>query len=305
VTALPSLEAAASTAGLALLGPFPTPSAALAALHQMPAEDLDTANFGWVKLPEAGMILVGNEGQGLPAEFGIEPLATLVDRREAADVLAAVRSTELPAGTQVLFDTENLAYFPSPGAAAVFLLRRRNRGADVDALFAHGLWLTRRERGIVVLGADAGAALQASFRLRKHGFLLHFVRDVAGEPMRFPREVPPFAKETARELADQLAETHPGPRRSVAKYLAYLGARRCRELAELAQALHAAPEAELASVHAQLVAAGWDAEGLAAGEPPFDPRISAYGPRTLGGVWFQLVGKWVGPRLAGWIERQP
>jgi len=271
----------------------------------MLADDLDAARYGWIRLAESGMVFVSEEGRGLPSEFVVEPLASLVDRREAADVLAAVRSTALPEGTQVLFDVENLAYFPSPGAAAAFLLRRRTRRAEVEALFARGLWLTRRERGIVVLSPDEGTALQASFRLRKHGFLLHFVRDVAGEPMRFPKEVPPFAKEVARQLADQLAETHPGPRHSVAKYLAYLGARRCSELAVLAQAMHAAPEADLASVHAQLVTAGWDAAELAAGEPPLDPRVSVYGPRTLGGIWFQLVGKWVGPRLAGWIERQP
>lgn len=305
MTDFATLQAAAQTAGLRLAGPFPAPSAAVAALQALPADEVDAAQFVAVRLAEGGMAFVSGNGQGLPAAIATETLAALADRRERGDLLAAVRTANLPSSFQVLWDTENLAYFPSPGAAATWLLRRRGRGHELEPLYLRGLWVTRGERAVVVVAPDDGALLQGSFLLRQQRFLPQFVRDLAGEHLPFPKAIPPFDPPVAKELAKQLRETQPGPRRSVEKYVAYLGAHRCQELGNLAVLLHEQPELALAHVHEQLVAAGWDATALAAGEPPFDPRVSVHGPRTLGGVWFQLVGKWVGPRLAAWIERQP
>ena len=135
--------------------------------------------------------------------------------------------------------------------------------------------------------------------------LAMLVRDLAGDrQMPFPKSTPPFDADLAAALADQLHESAPGPRRSIEKYVAYLGGYRCRELADLAVELAAHPEWPVADVHARLVSLGWNATGLAEAQPAIDPRVSVYGPRTIGGVWFQLLSKWVGPRLAGWIERQ-
>ncbi len=305
MTDFATLQAATQAAGLRLAGPFPTPSAAVAALQALPADEIDAAEFVAVRLDAGGMAFVGGNGVGLPAEVATETLAALTDRRERGDLLAAVRAANLPATFRVLWDTENLAYFPSPGAAATWLLRRRRRGHELEPLYLRGLWVTRGERAVVVVAPDEGAVLQGSFLLRQSRFLPQFVRDQAGEQLPFPKAVPPFAPEVAKGLAAQLRETQPGPRRSVAKYVAYLGSHRCQELADLAVMLHEQPDLPLQHVHEQLATAGWDAAALASGEPPFDPRISVHGPRTLGGVWFQLVGKWVGPRLAAWIERQP
>ncbi|MBL8725148.1 MAG: hypothetical protein JNK49_13950 [Planctomycetes bacterium] len=305
MTDFATLQTAAQAASLPLAGPFPTPSAATQALLAMPADAVDEARFVAVRLAEGGMAFVGGDGQGLPAEITTESLAALTDRRERGDLLAAVRAANLPATFAVLWDTENLAYFPSPGAAAAWLLRRRRRGHELEPLYLRGLWVTRGERAVVVVAPDEAAVLQGSFLLRQQRFLPQFVRDHAGDHLPFPKAIPPFDLELAKQLAKQLRETQPGPRRSVAKYVAYLGPHRCQELADLAVMLHQQPELPLMHVHEQLAAAGWDAAALAAGEPPFDPRVSVHGPRTLGGVWFQLVGKWVGPRLAAWIERQP
>lgn len=305
MTDLATLQASTAARGLRTLGPFPSPTAAIAALHAVPADEHDAARWTAVRTTDAGLLFVADGGEGLDPSLPRQALHELADKRERSDLLATVLSAGLPAGCSVLWDLENLAYFPSPSAAEAWLLRRRTRHAEADRLLECGLWASRGERGVALVAADDGQMLQVSFLLRKKGFLPQFVRDLAGDrQMPFPKSTPPFDADLAAALADQLHETAPGPRRSIEKYVAYLGGYRCRELADLAVELAAHPEWPVADVHARLVALGWNAAGLAEAQPAIDPRVSVYGPRTIGGVWFQLLSKWVGPRLAGWIERQ-
>lgn len=305
MTDLATLQASTAARGLRTLGPFPSPTAAIAAMHTVAADEHDRARWVAVRTADAGILFVADGGEGLDAGASAQPLFELADKRERSDLLAVVHGAGLPAGCSVLWDVENLAYFASPGAAEAFLLRRRDRHAEADRLLECGLWASRGERGVAVVAADEGQMLAVSFLLRKKGFLPQAVRELSGDrQMPFPKSTPPFDPGIARELADRLQESAPGPRRSIEKYVAYLGAFRCRELAEVAVELAAHPEWPVADVHARLVAVGWNAAGLAESQPPIDPRVSVYGPRTVGGVWFQLLSKWIGPRLAGWIERQ-
>lgn len=305
MTDLATLQASLAASGLRTAGPFPTPSAALRALGEHAADDFDQARWTAVRLADAGILLVADEGCGLPADIAVTSLADLADRRERSDLLAVLRSAGLPGHCKLLWDAENFAYFASPGAAEAWLLRRRDRNHELEPLRAHGLWASRGDRGVVILAADEGGMLQVSFLLRKKGILPQFVRDLAPDrQLPFPKTTPPFDPAIAAELADRLQEVEPGPRRSIEKYVAYLGAHRCRQFAGLAIELHGNPTLPLDEVWQRMAAQGWDAAALASAEPVIDPRVSLYGPRTLGGVWFHLMSRWIGPRLAGWVEKQ-
>jgi hypothetical protein len=309
LTDLASLSSLAAAQSLRTLGPFPTPSAAIAAMAAGAADAFDEARWVALRTTDAGMLLVSDDARGLPAELPRQTLAELTDKRERHDLLQALHGAGLPATCPILWDAENLGYFVSAGHAMAWRARRRPGRDSTEALQQFGLWLAaddRGERGVVLAPSDEGAMLQASFLLRKKSLPSQFLRERLGDGLiPFPRAVPNYDRAAAKALADQLAETEPGPRTSVAKYVAYLGPHRCRAFAEVAAELHGAPDRPLSEVHAQMGALGYDLVALTTPQPPVDPRVSVHGPRTLGGVWFQLMSRWVGSRLAGWIERQP
>jgi hypothetical protein len=305
VTDVASLLQLAAAHSLRTLGPFPTPSAAIAVLTQGAADAFDEAHWVAVRT-DAGMLLVSDDGRGLPDDVGRQPLFDLADKREKHSLLQTLHTAGLPPTCPILWDAENLAYFVSAGHAMAWLARRQPGRASTEALQQFGLWLAAGDRGVVLAPADEGAMLQASFLLRKHAVQSTFMRERLGDGLiPFPKLVPTFDRAAAKELADRLQEDQPGPRTSVAKYVAYVGLHRCRTFADLAVELHGQPTAELAQVYERMAAHGFDVAALAAQTPPVDPRVSVHGPRSLGGVWFQLMSRWVGSRLAGWIERQP
>ena len=297
---LPLLQAT----GLPHAGPFATPSACLAALRGQQPDAVDSAR--WVAIPtDTGMVLAGHEGEGLPPAIERTTLAQLTDKREKGDLLTVLRSIDLGA-SQVLFDRENLAYLPSPPAAEAWLLRRPGRHADARTLRRFGLWITRGERGVAIFAPSEDALLVASIRLRLKGLQPKRYDELySRHQLPAPRALPPFDDAIADEMAAMLQETAPGPRRSLANYLAYLGAHRCLVFARLAVELAANPEWDLAQVQGKLAEVGLaEADAADQRDPAEDPRVGSNGPRSVGGICFRLLSRWVGRRLAGWIEYQ-
>lgn len=301
MTTLATLLPLVQSCGLPTAGPFATPSLCQATLRADDADAFDAARWVAIATGDAGILLVGNDGAGLPTEIEAMRLDQLADRRERGDLLATLRGIDLGASS-VLFDAENLAWFPSPPAAEAWLLRRSRRRADAAVLRRCGIWVTRGERGVVVFAPNEDAMLVASIRLRQRGLMPKLFGELyAKNQLPLPRSMPPFDLPIAKEIAAMLQETNPGARNSLCNYLAYLGPHRCLSFARLAVELAAHPEWELTTVHEQLAAVGL---GGAGDEDTSDPRIGSNGPRSVGGVCFRLLSRWVGRRLAGWIEYQ-
>lgn len=304
MTTLESILPLATAQGLPTVGPFAAPSACLAELRRRDPDALDAERWAAVTT-EAGILLVGNDGQGLPPEVERRSLAQLTDKREKGELLTKLRAIDL-GKSEVLFDVENLAWFPSPGAAEGWLLRRRNRRDDALALRRFGLWVGNGgDRGVAVFSPNEDAMLVASMRLRMKGVIARRIEDFyARHQLPMPRALPPFDPAAAAELAAMLQETTPGPRRSLANYLAYLGPVRCFAFARLAVELAAHPEWEMAHVQGLLTEIGLVATDDGETVAIEDPRVGSNGPRSVGGICFRLLARWVGRRLAGWIEHQ-
>ena len=106
MTDLATLQASTAARGLRTLGPFPSPTAAIAAMHTVAAAEHDRARWVAVRTADAGIVFVADGGDGLDAGAACQPLFELADKRERSDLLTVVHGAGLPAGFRTSAGTD-------------------------------------------------------------------------------------------------------------------------------------------------------------------------------------------------------